>query len=666
MALCRKMKTYFINLLNQYTFFVALVLLVFQTPFISIAQSLSKIKLSEGRPELIIDGKSHPPYAYMSYLGEERFYKEIAATDIHIYNIPAYLGDGGINTTSGIGPFRTPIWLGEGKYDFSALTEDFEKIINSDHQAKIVIRFYLDPPEWWTDLHPEASAQRPDGTSFRQCFASEIWREKTGDVFRDCLDWLLDSQYAPYLAGIHLAAGMTEEWFYHPKQYHDQNPARLEAFRRWLKASYKNNLALQKAWNNTSVSFENAQLANIDEPAKRKEWRNPDHDQNYIDTYRFQAEVMVTNIAYFTKIVKEKSDGNLLTGAFYGYHYYVGDPRRGHGALAKLLACPDLDYLSSPNVYNRVIGEDWPTMAAINSVQLHGKLWLTENDTRTSITTLLKDRSTGIAPPGQYESGVWLGPEDMDTSVSFLWKNTARMLANGYGGWWFDMWGGWFSDPELLYVLEKTQNLHKNFPPSFGEKMKPQVGVVVDEELSFWDPTYGQLTENILSNRYPLGKTGNSYDLFLRTDLNSMPTSQYKLVWLMGLLRLNSEEENSIKKWTNQGITVLWTDGKGTSIYSPDGDLIFMEGKLKWTAPELRKLWKSSGVHMYIETDDVFYIGRNWMGIHTIDGGERTINFPYDAQVIDPIKNQVIAESTKTLNLKLAPKSTTILRINPL
>ena len=75
-----------------------------------------------------------------------------------------------------------------------------------------------------------------------------------------------------------------------------------------------------------SLYFENAQLANIDEPAKRKEWRNPDHHQNYIDTYRFQAEVMVTNIAYFTKIVKEKSDGNLLTGAFYGYHYYVGDP----------------------------------------------------------------------------------------------------------------------------------------------------------------------------------------------------------------------------------------------------------------------------------------------------------------------------------------------------
>jgi len=428
------------------------------------AQSKAEIKWTEGSPALVIDGETYPPYAYMSYLGEEEYYKEIAGTGIHIYNIPAYLGEGGINTISGIGAFRPPIWLAEGKYDFTGLVKDFEKIIKADPKAKVIIRFYLDPPQWWTQLYPEASAHLPDGTTFRQCFASEIWREKTAEVFRDCLDWLLDSQYSNFLAGIHVASGLTEEWFYHPKQYQDQNPARLQAFRQWLKERYKNNVALRKAWNSPSLTFENAQLANIDESAKRKEWRNPDQEQNYIDTYRFQAEVLVDNIAYFSKIVKEKSQGNLLTGAFSGYHYFVGDARRGHGALAKLLDCPDLDYLSSPNVYNRVIGEDWPAMAAINSVQLHGKLWLTENDTRTSITTLLKDRSTGIAPPGQYESGVWLGPEDMDTSVSFLWKNTARMLTHGYGGWWFDMWGGWFSDPELLNVLEKTQQFHSTSP----------------------------------------------------------------------------------------------------------------------------------------------------------------------------------------------------------
>ena len=80
-----------------------------------LAQSKAEIKWTEGNPSLVIDGETYPPYAYMSYLGEEQFYKEISETGIHIYNIPAYLGEGGINTISGIGAFRTPIWLGEGK-----------------------------------------------------------------------------------------------------------------------------------------------------------------------------------------------------------------------------------------------------------------------------------------------------------------------------------------------------------------------------------------------------------------------------------------------------------------------------------------------------------------------------------------------------------------------
>ncbi|MCK0192429.1 beta-galactosidase [Arenibacter sp. F20364] len=651
------------NYLRNFFFIIGLLLI---GRFSGEAQSKTEIRIDSGSPSLVIDGEIYPPYAYMSYLGEEEYYKEIAATGIHIYNIPAYLGEGGINTVSGIGPFRAPIWLGEGQYDFSSLESDFEKIIRSDPKAKVIIRFYLDPPEWWTELYPEAAAHMPDGTSFRQCFASKIWQEKTGEVLRDCLDRLLGSQYSKYLAGIHVASGFTEEWFYHPKQYQDQNPARLQAFRQWLKNSYKNKDALRVAWNQPLLTFENAQLANIDEPSKSTEWRNPDHEQNYIDTYRFQAEVMVDNIAYFSKIVKEKSHGNLLTGAFYGYHYFVGDPRRGHGALAKLLDCQDLDYLSSPNVYNRVAGEDWPPMAAINSVQLHGKLWLTENDTRTSITTLLKDRSNDIAPPGQYESGVWLGPEDMDTSVSFLWKNTARMLAYGYGGWWFDMWGGWFNAPELLNVIEKTQQLHTLFPASLGIKMKSQVGVVVDEELSFWDPTYGHLTENILSNRYPLAKTGNSYDLFLRTDLENMATSQYKLVWLLGLLELNSKEKKRIQKWTKQGVTVLWTNGKGTNIFRPNREQLFLDGKLNWSATELGELWEGAGVHRYIQTDDVFYIGKNWLGIHTINGGEKTINFPFRAQIVDPVKNVILADATRQLHLIMKPKSTLLLRVNPL
>ncbi len=649
---------------NKNSLFTIFVLVNFLLYFSVLAQPKSEVNMVDDHPTLIIDGKVYPPFAYMSYLGEERYYKEVAASGVHIYNIPAYFGERGINSTSGIGPFRSPIWIGEKQYDFSSVITDFEKVLNSDSQAKAIIRLYLDPPLWWEKKNPDAASHLPDGSTFRQCFASEKWRNETGEVLKDFMEWLSKSQYADHLAGIHVAAGFTEEWFYHPQQYHDQNPVFISAFRAWLKNKYNNTAALQKAWNDSNFNFSTALPANIDEVEKRNDWRNPDKEQNYVDTYGFRAELMVENIAYFCKIVKEESHGNLLTGAFYGYHYFVTDPRRGHGALAKLLDCPDLDYLSSPNDYNRVMGEDWPPMAAVKSVHLHGKLWLAENDTRTSITTLLKDQSTGIAPPGMYEGGVWLGPEDMETSVALLWKNAARMLAYGYGGWWFDMWGGWFSDPELLTVISKTQQWDSEFQSSANIDMQPQVCVFVDEELSFWDASYGSLTNKILSNRYALAKAGTPYDLFLRTDLEAISSSQFRVIWLMGMLKLTEDEKLKIEAWRKQGITVLWTNGNKTVIYERDGREISMDGKLNWPVSDLRDIWKKAGVHLYIDTDDVLYVGNNWLSIHTVDGGERTIEFPYNAKVIDPLNNKILADATKSLRLKLNPKSTTLLRVN--
>lgn len=646
---------------NSYRLAVTCTIVVFLGALQSFGQVEAKIENVNGNPSLVINGQEYPPFAYMSYLGEEEFYREIAHSDIHLYNFPAYIGERGINSTSGIGPFRAPIWIGENQYDFSSLVKDFEKIIRSDRDAKVIIRFYLDPPLWYEKKYPEASALLKDGSTFRQCFNSDKWRADTGKVLKDCIEWLLKSPYKDNLAGIHVASGFTEEWFYHPGQYQDINPERTVKFRQWLQNYYNDEQALRRHWNNPTVTFKTAKLANIDESKSRNEWRSLEFEQNYVDTYRFRAETMVDNIAYFCKLVKEVSNDNLLTGAFYGYHYFVSDPRRGHGALAKLLDCPNLDYLSSPNSYNRSIGEDWPPMAAVQSVQLHGKLWLAENDTRTSITTLLKDRSTGVAPEGQYENGVWLGPDDMKTSVSLLWKNTARMLTHGYGGWWFDMWGGWFSDPELLNVLKKTQSLYLNSDIEI-EHISNEVCVLVDEELSFWDASYGHLTNQIITNRYSLAKSGAPYDLYLLTDLNNITTDDYKVVWFMGVIDLSREVEEKIAYLREQGKTVLWTSSKGTKIYRGTDNESFVQDKFKWTNSELREIWNNASVHQYIETEDIFYIGRNWLSIHTVDGGKRKISFPFHSKIEDPISKKVLADSTKLIELQLAPKSTTLLR----
>ncbi len=632
----------------------------------STLRTCAKVKLYAGVPTLFINEKPYPPYAYMSYLGEEKYYKEAALAGIHLYNIPAYLGDRGINSNSGIGPFRPPIWTAKNVYDYSSLIKDFEEILKADPKPRVIIRLHLDPPLWWEKLISDATCQLPDGSTFRTSFYSETWQKEAGKVLKLVIKWLLSSPYSEHLIGIHVAGGFTEEWFYHFKKYfYDENPSRIQAFHQWLKNNYQNNtLALQKAWGNNRITFNTAQLADISGKERKDEWRDIEKDQNVIDTYQFHSETMVDNIAYFCKIVKETSNGTLLTGTFYGYHYFVTDPRRGHGALAKLLDCPDLDYLSSPNVYNRVLGEDWPPMAAIQSIQRHGKLWLAENDTRTFRTTLLKDRAPEICPPGQYESGVWIGPTDMETSVAFLWKNSGRMLTQGYGGWWFDMWGGWFSDPDLLMVLKKTQQYFTKYPSQEEMKMQAQVCVIVDEELCFWDASYGKLTAKILANRYPLGKTGAPYDLYLRTDLDAVSATQHRVIWLMGFLNLKAEEIQLIEEWRQLGIIVLWTNGIGTKIYKNTDEVTYFHDKFKWTESQLRDLWKEAGVHVYMDDADVLYIGRKWMSIHTVTGGERIVKFPFYAQVIDPLNEKIVADSTNFIKIYLVPKSTTLFRIN--
>src|SRR5690606_25173317 len=342
----------------------------------------------------------------------------------------------------------------------------------------------------------------------------------------------------------------------------------LDRFREWLKERYANDvLRLRGSWNHPDVTFENARPGDISGRVKADRWRVADTAGQVFDTFVFHGENTADHIAYFCRIVKEASHGRLLTGAFYGYQF-VSDLRRGHGALARLLRCPDLDYLSSPNDYHRVIGADWTSYAAIKSVQLHGKLWLAENDTRTSITTLLRDRAPHIQPEGTaYTDGVWLGPTSMEESEALLTKNLGRMLAYGYGGWWFDMWGGWFSDPKLMHIIASGQRFFERYPDEAFPEMAPKVAVVIDEKLGAMDASFGKLTDKVFGNRYALGKIAAPYDLYLREDLEAVKQGGYQVVWYLGLLSLTGEERSFVAEASERDTWVVWTDGDQSRVY---------------------------------------------------------------------------------------------------
>jgi beta-galactosidase len=610
-----------------------------------------------------IDGGVYAPYAYMSYFGKSEYYRQAEDAGIHLYCIPAFLGDRGINSLSGVGPLRKGIWRNEGVFDLHELSDEINIVMDADPEAWLLVRLNIDPPAWWEERYPEGCCLLGDGTTLRQSFASVLWRDHTEKAVRLVLQQISEKSYAERLICMHVAGSQTEEWMYRAKPevgFQDFNTDRLAAFRGWISDAYDGDVGkLRSAWRDESLAFNTVVPADITCLEIEQRWRDVDIERSLIDTFRFHSEVVADTIDYFCRVIKDESHNRLLTGAFYGYSCYIGDPRLGHYALGKLLESPYLDILASPNVYHRVPGEDWPPMAAVDSVRLHGKLWCAENDTRTFCTNLLRDVAPDVCPEGQYDTGVWIGPESLDVSVNILWKDAGRMLAGGYGGWWFDMWGGWYSDPALLEVLNGLQEISSLYPNQDIPAMQPEVCVIHNEELCFYDASIGELTEEILGSRFALSKTGAPYTIVLPGDIDLLPQASYGFVWMRG----DAGEAGWLLR---PGGVTLRTTFTGSVLYDADGnELKSFPGVLSFTAGELGELYRLAGVHLYGDSGDVLYAGRGWVVLHAVEAGEKVTRLPFVARITDAVRRTVLGESDM-VTLTLRQYETVLLYVEPI
>lgn len=73
--------------------------------------------------------------------------------------------------------------------------------------------------------------------------------------------------------------------------------------------------------------------------------------QNIADYQLFYSELMASRIAELCRVVKEKTGGRSLAGAYYGYQYEISIAVSGCLDLSTLLQNPDVDFLAAPNSY---------------------------------------------------------------------------------------------------------------------------------------------------------------------------------------------------------------------------------------------------------------------------------------------------------------------------
>ena len=137
-----------------------------------------------------------------------------------------------------------------------------------------------------------------------------------------------------------------------------------------------------------------------------------------------------------------------------------------------------LDFLASPFTYtdNRGQGVDWAFQGSVESAALYGKPWFMEADVRTCLSRPISECMPFADPVVNraYDGPVWLGPKDVPGSLGQMKKALARVLTHNTAVWWFDMWGGWYRDPQFMAFHEKAAALYQEHVFSGGSERPPR------------------------------------------------------------------------------------------------------------------------------------------------------------------------------------------------
>ncbi|MBM3477352.1 MAG: hypothetical protein FJX75_29130, partial [Armatimonadetes bacterium] len=501
-----------------------------------------------GSPAVQVNGKAIPLMCFcgldpLSELDGARKPRHVEMAEAGIRIMSDWFG------TSGAGNLGH---VAEDKYDYASFDLYFARMAQQIPDALFLPHVYVTPPVWWTQAHPEELVRFEDGTTGLQSFASERWRKEMGEDLVRLIRHLRSQPYADKIIGLIICSGYTAEWqtwgVWNDK-FTDFSGPGLKAWREWLTRRYGADEALRKAWGQADASIAAAVPASAEarKGAAHFMLRDPQAEAQTIDTLTFLNELDAEAILHFARLGKEASDGRLLMGTYYGYltqhHYHQAES--GHCGIETVLASTDIDFLMSPPTYTeRGIKEVSAFMSAVDSVQRHGKIWLSEADYRT----YLSDPGDGYGRTDTAED-----------SVSVLWREFAHVLCKRAGVSWFDMDTGWLSGPVIPGELARMQKMMADYLP----QRKPQhaeVAAFIDPRSFYYlKPDQRLLLYITLEPMLNLYRSGAPFDLYVLSDLKDESLPDYRMYVFLNAYALDAETRAVIQRRTRRpGVAALW------------------------------------------------------------------------------------------------------------
>ena len=506
-----------------------------------------------GLARIAVSGAEHLPYFFFVNAetaadGEtvDAQIRQAAANGIHLFSGVMYL----------------PLRNAYGDRSFGVIDALVQQVLAADPNGFLLPRLQFVPTNYWARTHEDQMARYADGSAGDVSLAStEFWA--------DCVDALeaLIAHFADpstpggdRVLGFHLDRG---EWFYDASAGYDVSLPNQTAFQNWLHAKYQGLHALRAAWQDGSVTWESAAVP--DWPGQNPPIRKTDtplyadrREGRWVDYAQFSSDLVAEVIAALAETVKTLSHGHLIVAASYGYTLeFAARSDSGHLALGKLLQSPHIDIVAGPNSYaGRAAGSPAAFGAPVDSVALHGKLWLVEDDTKT----FLADRET----EDDYNPKIVSGADTQAIHQGHF----GAALAHNAGVTWMDLWGqGWLNSPDIWHELGGLRDQAARCGEIAPSPLPPpDVAVLTDEaSLAYLKNDADGLGTHLVSRtRDLLLRAGASVGFYLQSDVVRDDFPAAKLYLFLNALRLTTGERQAIReKLQRPGRTLAWLYAPG-------------------------------------------------------------------------------------------------------
>jgi hypothetical protein len=466
-------------------------------------------------------------------------------------------------------------------YDFSMVEPQLRAILEQDPAALFHLRLYFETAPWWNDLHPEECELASDGRRLNQSYASEVWRRDVDAFLRAYVGHLKAIGRFDRVVAYQVQAGICGEWVKNTTSMQpvcgDYSEPMRRHFRSWLRGQYRTDAALQAAWADPGVALATAEVPSAEQQlsTRHHQFRNPARERPVIDYYRCLAELVADDLIGFCRIVKALTDGEALAGAFFGYlmdlawnDCFFGAPtdggystiqRCGHLGLARVLRAPEVDYLVSPYGYAfRGLGGDGLPMPPSESVRLHGKLYILEEDSHLH---------NEMDPTGRNF--------DRRHTIAINQREFNVAITHGLGIWWFADWpaGGYArQDPNFQPWLEKFHKLG-TWAMQLDRSPRAEVAVLVDDESFLYESVRNALDLPLIFRQRvtSLPRFEAPHDVYLLNDLLEVLLPDYKLYVFLNPFHLDDERRARLKAQIRRdGKTALWLYAPGYLKDEPD------------------------------------------------------------------------------------------------